>query len=368
MSPSPAASARSRWDSPACCCCGRRTASCGRSSTPAGTAGTSCSRAAPRRTGDRSSARTTPGRTTWPGRCATRPASGTSTTFDKRGVRAAAAAVAGVARLGVRRAVRRRRRLRRAHRRHRGRSSRATRPRPCASSTRTQYVIEANWKTVIENYQECYHCSMIHPELCRGQPARERGEHQREGRLGRRLDGPAPRAPRRCRWTARAASVAIDTPERAGAAHRDVPRGVPQPADQPAPRLRHDPPADAGRAEPDPDRVRVAVPAGGGGARRVSTRRTPSTSGTSRTARTGPRASRCSAGCGPSSGCRARSPRRRTASTTSSPSSRTATWVANGTHPRRSRSWCPIRPAHPGRTGHRLLDQREGVGAGGRRP
>ena len=30
-----------------------------------------------------------------------------------------------------------------------------------------QYDVEANWKIVVENYQECYHCSMIHPELCR---------------------------------------------------------------------------------------------------------------------------------------------------------------------------------------------------------
>ena len=28
------------------------------------------------------------------------------------------------------------------------------------------YVVEANWKIVIENYQECYHCAVIHPELC----------------------------------------------------------------------------------------------------------------------------------------------------------------------------------------------------------
>ena len=38
------------------------------------------------------------------------------------------------------------------------------------------YVIEANWKTVIENYQECYHCTMIHPELCRVSPP-ESGEN-----------------------------------------------------------------------------------------------------------------------------------------------------------------------------------------------
>lgn len=29
-----------------------------------------------------------------------------------------------------------------------------------------RYVIEANWKLIVENYHECYHCSTIHPELC----------------------------------------------------------------------------------------------------------------------------------------------------------------------------------------------------------
>ena len=28
------------------------------------------------------------------------------------------------------------------------------------------YVVAANWKIVSENYQECYHCPVIHPELC----------------------------------------------------------------------------------------------------------------------------------------------------------------------------------------------------------
>jgi Rieske 2Fe-2S family protein len=28
------------------------------------------------------------------------------------------------------------------------------------------YVIQANWKTITENYHECYHCPSIHPALC----------------------------------------------------------------------------------------------------------------------------------------------------------------------------------------------------------
>ena len=33
-----------------------------------------------------------------------------------------------------------------------------------------EYDVEANWKVIVENYQECYHCPMIHPELCRVSP------------------------------------------------------------------------------------------------------------------------------------------------------------------------------------------------------
>ncbi|MEO8293105.1 MAG: aromatic ring-hydroxylating dioxygenase subunit alpha [Actinomycetota bacterium] len=29
-----------------------------------------------------------------------------------------------------------------------------------------EYVVEANWKTITENYHECYHCPSIHPALC----------------------------------------------------------------------------------------------------------------------------------------------------------------------------------------------------------
>ncbi|MGI8699971.1 MAG: aromatic ring-hydroxylating oxygenase subunit alpha, partial [Nocardioidaceae bacterium] len=35
---------------------------------------------------------------------------------------------------------------------------------------RHSYVVEANWKVIAENYHECYHCPLIHPELCQVTP------------------------------------------------------------------------------------------------------------------------------------------------------------------------------------------------------
>ena len=38
------------------------------------------------------------------------------------------------------------------------------------------YEVAANWKVICENYNECYHCAGVHPELCAVVPAfRERG-------------------------------------------------------------------------------------------------------------------------------------------------------------------------------------------------
>lgn len=34
------------------------------------------------------------------------------------------------------------------------------------------YELAANWKLLIENYHECYHCPLIHPQLCRVSPPR----------------------------------------------------------------------------------------------------------------------------------------------------------------------------------------------------
>jgi Rieske 2Fe-2S family protein len=34
-----------------------------------------------------------------------------------------------------------------------------------------RYEVDANWKILCENYNECYHCGPVHPELCRVVPA-----------------------------------------------------------------------------------------------------------------------------------------------------------------------------------------------------
>ena len=36
---------------------------------------------------------------------------------------------------------------------------------------RITYDVDANWKTIVENYNECYHCGSVHPELCELVPA-----------------------------------------------------------------------------------------------------------------------------------------------------------------------------------------------------
>jgi Rieske 2Fe-2S family protein len=44
------------------------------------------------------------------------------------------------------------------------------------AARRIEYTVAANWKVLLENYNECYHCGPVHPELCRLVPAfRQRG-------------------------------------------------------------------------------------------------------------------------------------------------------------------------------------------------
>ena len=47
---------------------------------------------------------------------------------------------------------------------------------------RTDHVVEANWKVVIENYNECLHCPTVHPELVDVIPAYRTGWVGEDGR------------------------------------------------------------------------------------------------------------------------------------------------------------------------------------------
>jgi glycine betaine catabolism A len=69
---------------------------------------------------------------------------------------------------------------------------------------RLTYQVAANWKVVLENYNECYHCGPVHPELCELVPAFSRGGAgldwdagipHRDGAYTFTLTGTARRAP-----------------------------------------------------------------------------------------------------------------------------------------------------------------------------
>lgn len=66
------------------------------------------------------------------------------------------------------------------------------------------YEVAANWKVVAENYNECYHCGPVHPELCRLVPAFagggadldwDHGVPHREGAWTFTMSGTTARAP-----------------------------------------------------------------------------------------------------------------------------------------------------------------------------
>jgi glycine betaine catabolism A len=44
------------------------------------------------------------------------------------------------------------------------------RPEAMVAAASHEYLPDANWKVLCENYHECYHCPRIHPELCRVSP------------------------------------------------------------------------------------------------------------------------------------------------------------------------------------------------------
>jgi len=46
----------------------------------------------------------------------------------------------------------------------------------------TEWLVEANWKIIVENYNECLHCPTVHPELVQVIPAYRKGWVFEEGR------------------------------------------------------------------------------------------------------------------------------------------------------------------------------------------
>jgi Rieske 2Fe-2S family protein len=52
-------------------------------------------------------------------------------------------------------------------------------------ATTITYEVQANWKAIVENYNECYHCGGLHPELCEIVPAfRQQGGAQLDWECG----------------------------------------------------------------------------------------------------------------------------------------------------------------------------------------
>lgn len=55
------------------------------------------------------------------------------------------------------------------------------RPGELLVAARRVYEVAANWKILVENYHECYHCPSIHPELCKVSPPKSGEDFEAEG-------------------------------------------------------------------------------------------------------------------------------------------------------------------------------------------
>jgi Rieske 2Fe-2S family protein len=54
-------------------------------------------------------------------------------------------------------------------------------PGELVTGARHDYEVRANWKILVENYHECYHCPSIHPELCEVSPPKSGEDHEAQG-------------------------------------------------------------------------------------------------------------------------------------------------------------------------------------------
>ena len=134
-------------------------------------------------------------------------------------------------------------------------------PQRLVKVARHAYEIQANWKLVVENYHECYHCTSIHPELCQVTPP-DSGEDIAPDGLW-------------CGGTMvlkdHANTMSL-TGESGGINFRNLPPGgtrravhgsLAEPIDQPSSGLCDDPPDGPTCSGSHLHRMRLALPAGG---------------------------------------------------------------------------------------------------------
>ena len=156
-------------------------------------------------------------------------------------------------------------------------------------AARHTYEVAANWKVIAENYHECYHCPLIHPELCQVTPPTSGDNYDlpgawvggsmdlRDGMATMSLDGRVGRPADRRRGPAAVLYLGL-LPNLLVSAHPDYVMTH---------RLM---PLAPGRTWVECSWYLLPGPTA-----RSPTRRTPWSSGTSPTVRTGRPASRCSA-------------------------------------------------------------------------
>ena len=155
------------------------------------------------------------------------------------------------------------------------------------------YEVAANYKVLLENYNECYHCGPVHPELCRLVPSfagggaawtGTTGIPHREGAWTFTMTGTTTRAP-------------LPGLTRGGAHPAQGRPGLPEPAALGVGRPRRRVRAAAAGGRPHRRGVLAALRRRRGRPLTASTRATPPSCGTWSTGRTGRCASRCSAAC-----------------------------------------------------------------------
>ena len=133
------------------------------------------------------------------------------------------------------------------------------RPEDLTIVARHSYELATNWKVIAENYQECYHCSTIHPELSRISPPTSGENLELKGSwMGGWMS--IVEGAETMSLTGKSGGVAIQ-----GLSEQELRSvmylvGLSEPVGQLASRLRDDPSDDAAGGGPHSRRMRVGVP------------------------------------------------------------------------------------------------------------